>query len=133
MTKRADVPIAAAQPLLQRRVLWIVLLALLLGLAATVIAKLLLLLIGLITNLAFYARWSTVLVNPGTQLLGPWVILVPIAGGIIVGLMARYGHAGIRGHGIPEAMEQILRRAGFAEASFQRLTFGICTLYFATK
>lgn len=32
-----------------------------------------------------------------------------------------------------EAMEQILRRAGFAEASFQRLTFGICTLYFATK
>ncbi len=108
MTKRADVPIAAAQPLLQRRVLWIVLLALLLGLAATVIAKLLLLLIGLITNLAFYARWSTVLVNPGTQLLGPWVILVPIAGGIIVGLMARYGHAGIRGHGIPEAMEQIL-------------------------
>lgn len=32
-----------------------------------------------------------------------------------------------------EAMEQILRRAGFVEASFQRLTFGICTLYFATK
>ena len=32
-----------------------------------------------------------------------------------------------------EAMEQILRRAGFAEASFQRFTFGICTLYFATK
>ena len=32
-----------------------------------------------------------------------------------------------------EAMEQILRRTGFVEASFQRLTFGICTLYFATK
>lgn len=32
-----------------------------------------------------------------------------------------------------ERMVDILRKAGFAEASFQRLTFGICTMYFATK
>ena len=32
-----------------------------------------------------------------------------------------------------EQMVEILRRAGFAEASFRRLTFGICTMYFATK
>ena len=32
-----------------------------------------------------------------------------------------------------ERMVDILLKAGFAEASFQRLTFGICTMYFATK
>ena len=32
-----------------------------------------------------------------------------------------------------ERMVEILRKAGFSEASFQRLTFGICTMYFATK
>ncbi|MEP6985250.1 MAG: chloride channel protein, partial [Chloroflexota bacterium] len=36
------------------------------------------------------------------------VIVIPVIGGIIVGFMARYGHKGIRGHGIPEAMEQVL-------------------------
>ena len=32
-----------------------------------------------------------------------------------------------------ERMVEILRKAGFSEASFQRLTFGICTMYFAKK
>ena len=32
-----------------------------------------------------------------------------------------------------EDMVDILRKAGFSQASFKRLTFGICTLYFATK
>lgn len=32
-----------------------------------------------------------------------------------------------------EQMVEILRNAGFREASFKRLTFGICTMYFATK
>lgn len=32
-----------------------------------------------------------------------------------------------------EAMVDILRSGGFAEATFRRMTFGICTLYFATK
>ena len=32
-----------------------------------------------------------------------------------------------------EQMVDILRNAGFMEASFRRLTFGICTMYFATK
>src|SRR5439155_13240797 len=38
----------------------------------------------------------------------PAVVLVPVAGAVVVGLMARYGSAAIRGHGIPEAMEQVL-------------------------
>ncbi len=32
-----------------------------------------------------------------------------------------------------ERMTEILQRAGFSDASFRRLTFGICTMYFATK
>ncbi len=39
-----------------------------------------------------------------------WVILIPVAGGLLVGLMALYGSKAIRGHGIPEAMEQILTK-----------------------
>lgn len=32
-----------------------------------------------------------------------------------------------------ERMTEILKKAGFREAGFKRLTFGICTMYFATK
>lgn len=72
------------------------------------VAKLLVLLIALITNIAFYGRFSVLSASPGGNQLGWWVVLVPIAGSIIVGLMARYGSAAIRGHGIPEAMEKII-------------------------
>lgn len=65
-------------------------------------------LIGLITNLAFHQRWSASFTSPAGHQLGLWVIAVPVAGGLAVGLMARYGSKAIRGHGIPEAMEQIL-------------------------
>lgn len=61
-----------------------------------------------ITNLAFYGRWDFSLSSPADNQLGLWVILVPAVGGIIVGIMARYGSGAIRGHGIPEAMEQVL-------------------------
>jgi H+/Cl- antiporter ClcA len=37
------------------------------------------------------------------------VVLVPALGGLLIGIMARYGSKAIRGHGIPEAMEQILQ------------------------
>lgn len=91
-----------------RRVVQITLIALLIGLAAGLIAQGLVRLIGLITNLAFYGRFSTEFVSPADNHLGIFVIIVPVIGGIIVGLMARYGSKGIRGHGIPEAMEQVL-------------------------
>jgi len=66
------------------------------------------LLIGLITNLSFYGRLSTNFVSPAGNQLGSLVIAVPILGAVVVGLMARYGSGAIRGHGIPEAMEQVL-------------------------
>ena len=46
--------------------------------------------------------------TPEAHTLGPWVILVPVAGALIIGVMARYGSERIRGHGIPEAIEAIL-------------------------
>ncbi len=78
------------------------------GALSACIAFLLLRLIGLITNLAFYQRWDITLVSPAGNTLGLAVILVPVAGSLIVGLLARYGSERIRGHGIPEALEAIL-------------------------
>jgi demethylmenaquinone methyltransferase/2-methoxy-6-polyprenyl-1,4-benzoquinol methylase len=45
----------------------------------------------------------------------------------------RYLTATIEAFPQGETMTEILRKAGFREASFKRLTFGICTMYFATK
>jgi CIC family chloride channel protein len=104
-------PAEAAVPrrsLVDRRVVFVSALAVALGLVAAAVAQLLTRLIGLTTNLCFFARWSTELVSPAGNRLGPWVVLVPVAGALLVGLMARYGSRAIRGHGIPEAMEQVL-------------------------
>jgi CIC family chloride channel protein len=78
------------------------------GLVSSFIALGLLKLIGLFTNLFFFQRWSTAMVSPAANHLGYWEVLVPVAGALIVGLMARYGSERIRGHGIPEAIEAIL-------------------------
>lgn len=91
------------------RVVFISVIAVAIGLAAGLIAQILLRLIGLITNLSFYGRLAPQFVSPIENHLGLFVIIVPVVGGLIVGLMARYGSEGIRGHGIPEVMEQVLR------------------------
>lgn len=82
--------------------------AIALGVIATAVAKILLLGIALFTNLFFFQKFS---LNEASLLNiqpGHWSILVPVLGGLIVGVMARFGSAAIRGHGIPEAMEKIL-------------------------
>lgn len=80
------------------------------GLIAGCIAFLLYRLIGFFTNLAFYGHLSTRFVSPGAAVahLGYWVIPIPVIGGLIVGVMAKYGSPKIKGHGIPEAMEAVL-------------------------
>jgi len=95
-----------------RRVLLLCLLALPIGAIGAVVAKALLWLIAVITNLAFFLRWSSAPVTPETNHLGAWVILVPVVGSLLIGLMARYGSEKIRGHGIPEALEAILLGRG---------------------
>ncbi|HSP13116.1 MAG TPA: chloride channel protein [Thermoanaerobaculia bacterium] len=94
--------------LIDRRVLMLCGLAILLAAATGVIAQLLMHIIWLVTNIAFYGRFSTAHSTPFENRLGWFVIFVPVIGGIIVGIMARYGSKAIRGHGIPEAMEQVL-------------------------
>ncbi len=90
------------------RVVWISALAIGIGALSAVIALALLRLIGLFTNLLFFGRWATALVSPAGNRLGAWEVLVPVAGALVIGLMARYGSERIRGHGIPEAIEAIL-------------------------
>lgn len=82
-----------------------------LGAASAICALALLRLIGLITNLVFYRRLGTSLVAPGASHHSPLLILLaPVAGGLVIGLMARFGSERIRGHGMPEAIEAILTR-----------------------
>lgn len=83
--------------------------ALVVGAAGAVAALALLRLIGLFTNLVFYQRWQTSLVAPGQEHHPWWLVLgAPVAGGLLIGVMARYGSEKIRGHGMPEAIEAIL-------------------------
>ena len=91
-----------------RRVWLISGLAVIVGAGGAALAVLLLRAIAFATNLFYYHRFSLAMVGPAGSPLGYWMVLVPILGGIIVGIMARYGSDKIRGHGIPEAIEAIL-------------------------
>ena len=91
-----------------RRVLLLCALAVPVGVIAALVAKVLLWLIAVITNAAFFLRFSSAPVAPETNQLGWWVVIVPVLGSLVIGLMARYGSEKIRGHGIPEALEAIL-------------------------
>ncbi|HEY4157695.1 MAG TPA: chloride channel protein, partial [Polyangiaceae bacterium] len=90
------------------RVVWIAGLSCAIAVGAALIAQLLTRMIGLITNIAFYHRVVFAPASPAGNQLGASVVLVPVLGSLIVGVMARYGSKAIRGHGIPEAMEQVL-------------------------
>ncbi|PZS15576.1 MAG: chloride channel protein [Acidimicrobiales bacterium] len=83
-------------------------LAIAVGALSAVVALLLLDLIGFFTQLAYYGRIGLRVVPPTLSHFGAITIVIPVVGGLIVGLMARYGSEQIRGHGIPEAMETIL-------------------------
>jgi CIC family chloride channel protein len=88
--------------------LTIAFIAVIIAICISFIAKLLVYLIDIITNISFYSNFSIKPSSPADNTYGLFVILIPIIGGCIVGLMALYGSKAIRGHGIPEAMEQIL-------------------------
>src|SRR5579862_4638922 len=110
-----DVPVAAsamaplaAPPTAQFRIVLISFLAAAIGLIAGIVAYILYKLIGLFTNLFFFHEWSTTFRSVGSHPMGGWVILIPVVGGLIVGVMAKYGSSKIKGHGIPEAMEAVL-------------------------
>ena len=91
-----------------RRILTLTGMAALIGVISAFVALALLRLIGFFTHLFYYHAIDSSLISPAGNRLGLWALLVPIIGGLIVGLMARYGSERIRGHGIPEALEAIL-------------------------
>ena len=90
------------------RLLLVSLLAAVVGAVAGVAAWGLYSLIMLVSNLIFYHQASLAHRDAAGNTLGLWVVVIPAAGGLIVGLMAKYGSDKIRGHGIPEAMEAVL-------------------------
>ena len=92
-----------------KRLFVIAALALPIGALSAGVAWLLLRLIGFITNGVFYQRLDTSLVAPDSGHHNPALILLaPVVGGLVIGLLARYGSEKIRGHGMPEAIEAIL-------------------------
>ncbi|MCG2461695.1 chloride channel protein [Flavobacteriaceae bacterium F89] len=92
----------------KKRLFTISYLAILIAVCISFIAKGLVYLINLITNVSFFTNFSIHHTSPADNTYGLLVIFVPAIGGLLVGLMAFYGSKAIRGHGIPEAMEQIL-------------------------
>src|SRR5437868_5201608 len=85
------------------------------GVVGAYLALILLKLIYLFTNLFFFHSLSWQYKSPALNTLGYLVILPPVVGGLIVGIMARYGSERIRGHGIPEAIEAILLKGAKVE------------------
>ena len=85
-------------------------LAVIAGAAGAALSWILLRLIFLATNAFYYHRWSIAFADPGDNTLGWKAVFLPVIGGLVVGLFARYGSDRIRGHGMPEAIEAILMR-----------------------
>jgi H+/Cl- antiporter ClcA len=90
------------------RILTLSLIAVIVGVISSFVAKVLVWLIAVITNVSFYQKFSTAFISPAGNHLGLLVIVVPMLGGLVIGVLARYGSEKIRGHGIPEALEAIL-------------------------
>ena len=109
-------PDDSAQGPVRFRLGFISLLASMVGVISGFVAFLLYNLIGFFTNLAFYGVWSFHFRSAAENRLGAWVIIIPVIGGLIIGVMAKYGSPKIRGHGIPEAMEAVLTSKSRIEA-----------------
>src|SRR5580704_18322430 len=92
------IPLSSLSQPAQFRIVLVSFLAAGIGLVAGVVAYTLYKLIGLFTNLFFFHEWSTTFRSVGSNHLGAWVILVPVIGGLIVGVMAKYGSSKIKGH-----------------------------------
>lgn len=92
------------------RLVRISLLAALIGILSGIAAELLHVMIALVLNIAYFGRVGTESPSPLESPFGPFIILVPALGGLIIGAMAKYGSPLVRGHGIPEAMQAILEK-----------------------
>ncbi|HEY4155283.1 MAG TPA: chloride channel protein, partial [Puia sp.] len=99
---------SSAKPVVSTRLFFISVQVVFNAIMIGLMAKVMVALINLITNISFYGKFSLAEASPAGNHLGLWVIIVPVIGGLLVGIMAKVGSKAIRGHGIPEAMEQVL-------------------------
>lgn len=90
------------------RLVLLSLLAAIIGILAGLLSFLLLRLIGLFTHLAYFGRVGWTLVAPNPNHFGAWSIAIPVVGGLLVGMLAKFGSDKIRGHGIPETILAML-------------------------
>jgi len=95
-------------PTANKRIVFLSIIAIGIGAVGALVAAALLYLIGFFTNLFYFGRIGFTFVSPSANQLGDLAIVILVLGGLVVGLMARYGSERIRGHGIPEALEAIL-------------------------
>ena len=91
-----------------KRVLLLIGMAIIVGTGGALAAWLLVNLIALVTNAVWFGRVSVEAISFAEVPRSAWMILAPVVGGLLIGLMARFGSEKIRGHGIPEAIEAIL-------------------------
>ena len=106
-TTATDAVMSSSTPA-EFRIVLVSFLAAVIGLVSGLVAYALYKLIGFFTNLFFYHRLSSSFTSARFEQMGVWVILIPVIGGLIVGMMAKYGTSKSKGHGIPEAMEAVL-------------------------
>jgi H+/Cl- antiporter ClcA len=91
-----------------RRVLILIVMAIVVGTAGAFAADILVSLIAIVSNLVWFGHFATEMIPPWQAPRSVWTVMAPVLGGIVIGLMARFGSEKIRGHGIPEAIEAIL-------------------------
>ncbi|MDM9623193.1 chloride channel protein [Rhizobium sp. S96] len=91
-----------------RRVLILIAMAIVVGTAGAFAADILVSLIAIVSNLVWFGHFATEMIPPWQAPRSVWTVMAPVLGGIVIGLMARFGSEKIRGHGIPEAIEAIL-------------------------
>src|SRR2546421_12844589 len=92
------------------RVLVVTLMAVFIGVASAFVALALTKLIGFFTNLFYYQRFSIgefTSPAPGAIHLGVWSVFIPVIGGLVIGLMARYCSGEGRGASLPQALGTI--------------------------
>jgi H+/Cl- antiporter ClcA len=82
--------------------------ALVVGSGGAFAAWVLVSLISLVTNVVWFGRFSIAATSLAHASRSAWMVAIPVLGGLVIGLMARFGSEKIRGHGIPEAIEAIL-------------------------
>lgn len=110
------------------RMLVLAVFAVVIGSIGAVLAWALLKLIAFFTNLFYFQQISVSEITPAEHHMGIWSVFVPIIGGLILGLMAKFGSERIRGHGIPEALEAIMpngSRMSFKVAGLKPLSSAI--------